>query len=105
MYDCRSRETLELYCDLNHICLMDYVILSLFPVQGVSAVFVFLIFISFLIEITVSKQCSPDQTPRFVASDLGLHCLPRSQKWDVRHEWFNFTQCTFCIFFQERMVV
>ena len=23
----------------------------------------------------VSKQCSPDQTPHDVVSDLGLHCL------------------------------
>ena len=28
----------------------------------------------------------PDQTPR---SDLGLHCLPMSQKWDVRLIWVN----------------
>ena len=26
----------------------------------------------------------PDQTPRFAASDLGLHGLPMSQKWDAR---------------------
>ena len=26
----------------------------------------------------------PDQTPRSAASDLGLHCLPLSQKWDAR---------------------
>ena len=25
----------------------------------------------------------PDQTPRFVASGLGLHCLPMSQKWNT----------------------
>ena len=24
----------------------------------------------------VSKHCRPDQTPHYVASDLGLHCLP-----------------------------
>ena len=29
----------------------------------------------------------PDQTPRSVASDLGLHCLPLSQKWDARLIW------------------
>ena len=32
-----------------------------------------------------------DQTPRSAASDLGLHCLPRFQKWDTRHIWVN--QC------------
>ena len=28
----------------------------------------------------------PDQTPRSVASDLGLHCLPVSHLWDVGHK-------------------
>ena len=26
---------------------------------------------------------------RSVASDLGLHCLPMSQKWDARLIWVN----------------
>ena len=26
----------------------------------------------------------PDRTPCSAASDLGLHCLPMSQKWDAR---------------------
>ena len=29
----------------------------------------------------------PDQTPHFVASDLGLHYLPMSHKRDARHIW------------------
>ena len=37
------------------------------------------IVILLLIENSVCKQCRPDQT-----SDLGLHCLPMSQKWDAR---------------------
>ena len=32
-----------------------------------------------------ANSVDSDQTP-FAASDLGLHCLPMSQKWDVRHE-------------------
>ena len=24
-----------------------------------------------------------------MASDLGLHCLPMSQKWDALHIWVN----------------
>ena len=32
----------------------------------------------------------PDQTPRSEASDLGLHCLPMSQKWDARLIWVEF---------------
>ena len=33
----------------------------------------------------------PDQMPHFAASDLGLHCLPRSQLWDARHKLVNMT--------------
>ena len=41
------------------------------------------------IEILVFNANSiyPDQTPRSVASDLGLHCLPMSRLWDARHKW------------------
>ena len=31
----------------------------------------------------------PDQTSRSAASDLGLHCLPRSQKRDARLIWLK----------------
>ena len=31
----------------------------------------------------------PDQTPRLVASDLGLHYLPMSHKKDDRLKWVN----------------
>ena len=47
----------------------------------------FFIFILFWIEIPVSKQCRP-----WSESDLGLHCLPRSQKWDARHVCFKLTR-------------
>ena len=41
------------------------------------------------IEIPVSnaKSVDPDQTPRSVASVLGLHCLLMSLLWDARHKW------------------
>ena len=32
---------------------------------------------------------NPDQTPRCAASDLGLPCLPMSQKWDSMLKWVN----------------
>ena len=32
-------------------------------------------FIVFCLEISVCKQCCPDQTPRSAASEQGLHCL------------------------------
>ena len=31
-----------------------------------------------------ANSADPDQTPRSVASDLGLHCLPVSHLWDAR---------------------
>ena len=33
-----------------------------------------------LIEHSVSNSEDPDQTPQYVVSDLGLHCLPMSVK-------------------------
>ena len=44
---------------------------------------VFFIFIQILKEPFVCKQWRPDQTPRFAASDLVLHCLPMSHKKDA----------------------
>ena len=34
--------------------------------------------------LVLTNNEDPDQMPHFVASDLGLHCLPMSQKWDAR---------------------
>ena len=34
-----------------------------------------------------ANSVDPDQTPRSVASDLGLHYLPMSHLWDARHKW------------------
>ena len=44
------------------------------------------------VEIPVYNAYSvdPDQTPRSVASDLGLQCLLMSFLWDVRHKWAKF---------------
>ena len=47
------------------------------------------IFILFQIDIPVSKSEDPDQTPHSAASDLGLHCLPMSNKWDASLMWVN----------------
>ena len=32
-----------------------------------------------------ANSVDPDQTPRSVASDLGLHCLPMSLLWEAWH--------------------
>ena len=44
-----------------------------------------------LIEIPIfdANSVDHDQTPRSVASDLGLHCLPMSFVWDDGHKWVN----------------
>ena len=36
-----------------------------------------------------ANSVDPDQTPRSAASDLGLHCLPRSQKRNTRLIWIE----------------
>ena len=45
---------------------------------------VFFIIIQILIERSVRKSGDPDQTPRSAAFDLGLHCLPMSNKKEAR---------------------
>ena len=49
--------------------------------------------LSFIIVIPVlnANSVDPDQTPRSVASDLGLHCLPMSLLWDARHKWATYS--------------
>ena len=69
--------------ELSHPYQLDE---SSFHLRGVwCTVFIFIIF---LLEIPVSKQCWP--WSRSVASDLGLHCLPMFQKWDFRLIWVKF---------------
>ena len=38
----------------------------------------------------LANSRDPDQTPRFAASDLGMHCLPTSHKKDAMLIWVNF---------------
>ena len=42
------------------------------------------IFTQIKINYSVSNSEEPDQTPRFAASDLDLHCLPMSHKMEAR---------------------
>ena len=46
----------------------------------------------------------PDQTPRFAASDMVLHCLPMSHKKDARFIWVKsklinalYLMCDLCL--------
>ena len=43
--------------------------------RGVESIY-FFTFIQFLMENSLANTVDPDQTPHYVASNLGLHCLP-----------------------------
>ena len=43
----------------------------------------------FLWEILLAYNVNPDQMPHYVASDLGLHCLPMTLLLVSRSEWVN----------------
>ena len=68
--------------DINHIYLVDQSILinwmSPFLILGVPGVLFSFLFYSESIFLLANSE-DPDQTPRSVASDLGLHYLPMSQ--------------------------
>ena len=44
-----------------------------------------------------ANSVDPDHTPRFVASDLGLHCLLVSHLWNARHKWVYYCTCLRCL--------
>ena len=48
---------------------------------------VFIIFIFLEISELDVNSVNPDQTPHSAASDLGLHCSPKSHLWDARLIW------------------
>ena len=77
---------------LTHLCLVDSSSLTLltspFPVEGVSGKFLLLPCFRRMSVIN-ANSVDPDQTPRFAASDLCLHCLSMSHLWDARHKWVN----------------
>ena len=64
-------------------CLVDCSIL----INWTSLVYFFL-YILFLMKILYANSVDPDQMLCSEASDLGLHCLPRSPEWDARHKRF-----------------
>ena len=39
-----------------------------------------------------ANSVDPDQSPRPVASDLGLYCLPMSILWDARLKWVKINE-------------
>ena len=82
---------------------------SPFPNLGVSVFFFFFFFFNFILFRIDRNSCllecicegvrnyleekrnsvDADQTPRFAASDLGLHYLSLVLLWDARHIWVN----------------
>ena len=60
---------------------------SIFHSRGVWCTFLFLS--CFWWKFMWANSVDPDQMLRSAASDLGLHCLPMSQKWDARLIWVN----------------
>ena len=64
---------------------------STFQVEGLSGQFVFFNIIMFIeIPVIIVNSVNPDQKPRSVASDFGLHCLPMFILWDGRHKGLFF---------------
>ena len=71
---------------LTYLCLVDSSIILFRKVhfKVKSVLYVFFIVSSFIVEIHVlnTNSVDPDQTPRSVASDLRLYCLPvKRYKW------------------------
>ena len=64
---------------LTHLCRVDSSTITLwtgpFPIEGIFVIFTIAIFYR---NSCLQKSVDPDQTPRSVASDLLLHCLPMS---------------------------
>ena len=58
---------------------------SISKFRGVWCIFLFWFFLKY--NFLLANSVVPDQTPRSAASDLGLHCLPMSIKWDARLIW------------------
>ena len=64
---------------------------SIYIIRDVWLVFFYhhVVYIYKYIPVLNAKSVDPGQTPRSVASDLGLHCLPMSHLWDARLKWVN----------------
>ena len=57
-----------------------------FNIRSVWLVFILTIFF-IKVPFLNANSADPDQTLRFVASDLGLDCLPLSLLWDAKINW------------------
>ena len=96
-----KRNNQDLHCLPFHLHLLTHCILvdsstvicwtSPFVILGVSGLFV--TFILLFMENPVSNSVDPDQMPHYVASDLGLHCLPMTCFQVSQQEWVKTQYC------------
>ena len=83
---------IKLLICITHLCRLDSSTLTLwtgsFQIEGMCGLFLSL---PWFIKVHVlnANSVDPYQTPCSVASDQGVHCLPMSLLWSVRHEWFK----------------
>ena len=85
-----DKNTLSEATILTHLCLVDSYTLSFwtspFPIKRMTG---YVLLLPCFIEIHVfnANSVDRDQMPHSAASDLSLHCLPKSFSWGARHKW------------------
>ena len=72
----------------SHLYTLDE---SIFILRGIKCIFSFLFNFSMKI-VSAKRIATPDGTPRFAVSHLGLFCLPMSHKKDDRLIWVKKDQ-------------
>ena len=65
---------------------------SISNIRGVWLDFIITVFYIKKKSVFNANSVDADQTPRYAASDLGLHCLPMSQLLDARPKWVKTRQ-------------
>ena len=78
--------------DVNHLCPVECSIPTLWTDRILNRrdIWLFLLLACFAeIPVFNANNVDPDQTPRFAAFDLGLHCLSMCLLWDARYKRVN----------------
>ena len=57
-------------------------------VSGIGSILLLLFYFGW--KILIANNVDPDQMPHFVASDLGLHCLPMTLSWFTSKNGLNW---------------
>ena len=86
--------TPQLYTPTKHYPFMPNGISHLYqlPLLGESISNLMVVIYSFIFKVHshIANSGDTDQTPHFMAADLGLHCLPMSHKKDARLIWVKY---------------